>query len=788
MVRALTRKLLRDLLEMKGQVLSIALVVACAVASWVSARGTWNALDASKAAYYERYRLADVFGTLERAPESLGDRIAAIPGIRTVHTRVVERATVPLDTMAEPAQGVVVSIPARGEPPLDALYLRSGRWPEPGRADEVLLGEAFAKAHGLGPGARLPVVLRGVRHDVRVVGVALSPEFVFALGPGQITFDERRFAVFWMERSALAAAVRMEGAFNDVLIGLQPGANADAVIVAVERLTEPYGKLSVVPRERHVSAKAVDGELSQLRAYATVTPIIFLGVAAFLLHLVLARLVDLQRTQVAVLKALGYTDLAIARHYLGFVAVIVAFGTVLGVPIASVVGHAWTRMYEPYFHFPVLEFSIDPKDIALAAASSLIAASLGASRALGGVVRLPPATAMMPAPPPSYRRGALTEILDLSRLIGPSGRMVLRDVFRRPLRVAFSALGIAAAIGIIVVGLFTRDAMGYYIDVQFALGWREDVSVTFRRPVARADLRVLSAMPGVQHVEGERTVPVRIHAGSRTRDVALVGHGDGRLRRVVEWPSRIVPVEHDGVTLTRILAERLDVRPGDTVRLEVLEVPRRDVVVTVRGLADEPAGLFAHARLEAVSAWLHEAPSVTTAMLATDPTHDAELQRALKDVPNVASVAKTTWFLEQFEKQTADVMLVFTTVLTAFGAAIAVAVVYNNARIALSSHARELATLRVLGFTRREISTVLMGEMAIHVALGIPLGIAVARLFTFGVAKTIEPEQFRLEPYIASGTYAFAIAIVILASAISALVVRRGLDRLDLVAVLKTKE
>lgn len=683
---------------------------------------------------------------------------------------------------------MVVSIPAHGEPPLDALYLRSGRWPEPGRADEVLLGEAFARAHGLGAGARLPVVLRGVRHDLRVVGVALSPEFVFAIGPGQITFDDKRFAVFWMERSALAAAVRMEGAFNDVLIGLQPGANPDAVVVALERLTEPYGKLSVLPRDKHVSAKAVDGELSQLRAYATVTPLIFLGVAAFLLHLVLARLVDLQRTQVAVLKALGYTDFAIARHYLGFVAVIVALGTVVGIPIANLVGRGWTQMYEPYFHFPVLAFTIDPADVALAAASSFAAASLGASRAVWAVVRLPPATAMMPAAPPSYRRGSLMEVLGLSRLVGPSGRMVLRGVFRRPLRVAFSSLGIAAAIGIIVVGLFTRDAIGYYVDVQFALGWREDVSVTFRRPVAETDLRVLAAMPGVRHVEGERTVPVRIHAGARARDVALVGHGTGRLRRVVEWPSRIVPIDHDGVTLTRILAERLDVRPGDTVRLEVLEVPRREVVVTVRGLADEPAGLFAHARLEAVSAWLHERPSVTTATLATDRTEDAQLQRALKNVPNVASVAKTSWFLEQFEKQTASVMLVFTTVLTAFGAAIAVAVVYNNARIALSSHARELATLRVLGFTRREISAVLLGEMAIHVAIGVPLGIAVARLFALGVAKTIEPEQFRLEPYIASGTYAFAIAVVMLASAVSALVVRRSLDRLDLVAVLKTKE
>lgn len=785
---ALTRKLLRDLLGMKGQVLSIALVVACAVASWSAARGTWSALQDSRDSYYERQRLADVFAVLERAPESLAARVAAVPGVRTLHTRVVERATVPFETMAEPAQAVVVSIPARGESPLNALHLRSGRFPEAGHAEEVLLGEAFARAHGIREGDRLPVVLRGVRHDVRVVGVALSPEFVFAMGAGQMTFDERRFAVLWMERSALAAAVRMEGAFNDVVLALQPGAHASAVVADVERLLEPYGKLSVVPRDKQMSANAVDGELSQLRAYASVTPLIFLGVAAFLLHLVMARLVELQRTQIAVLKAVGYGDRAIALHYLGFVAFIVAIGTALGVPVAALVGRGWTRMYEPYFRFPVLEFSLDASNVAVAATFSFVAASFGASRALWGVMRLPPAAAMMPAPPPSYRRGALASALPLVRLVGPSGRMVLREVFRRPVRVLLSALGMAAAIGIIVVGLFTRDAIRYYMDVQFALGWREDVSVAFRRPVARADMRVLSAMPGVRHVEGQRAVPVRLHAGPSWRDVVLVGHGDGHLRRLVEWPSRVVPIEHDGVTLTRVLAERLHVQPGDDVRIEVLEGARREIVVPVRGLSNEPAGMFAHARLDAVAAWLHETPSITTAMLATDPTYDAELQRALKDVPSVVGIGKTSWLLEQFEKQTADAMLAFSMILTAFGAAIAVAVVYNNARIALSTRARQLATLRVLGFTRREISTVLIGEMAVHVALSVPLGVGAARLFALGVAKTVEPEQFRLEPYIESSTYAFAIAVVVLASAASALVVRRNLDRLDLVGVLKTKE
>lgn len=784
----LTRKLLRDLRGLAGQVLSIAVVVACAVAGWTAARGTWAALLRARDTSYAEHRLADVFASVERAPDAVVARIAELPGVRAAYGRIVEPVLVPMEAMDEPVQGIVVSVPARGEPPFHTLYLRRGRHPDPARGEEALVSEGFALAHGLGPGSKLGVVLGGVRHELRVVGVALSPELVFASAPGQMAFDDKRFVVIWMTRPALAAAARMEGAWNDLALGLEPGASREAVIQAVDRVLGPYGCASVYGRDKHPSAVRVDAELSQLRALALFAPLVFLGVAAFLLHLVLTRLFELQRTEIAVLRALGYGRWEVAVHHLGFVAAVVGIGAVAGGPLGALVGHGWTGLYRPYFRFPELAFTFEPGTFLTAVLVAFASAALGTSRALAAVGRLSPAAAMLPAAPPRYRRGGLGDGFGLTTLVGPSARMVLREILRRPVRTGLSALGVGASIGVIVVGLFSRDAIRHYLDDQFHTSYREAMTVSFRRAVPLTDLSVLAAMPGVTRVEPQRAVPVRVLADARSRDVVLLGHAGGRLHRVVEWPSRVVPIPEDGVVLTKVLAERLSLRVGDEVRLEILAGARREIRVPLRGVADEPAGLFVHADVRSIARWLGEPPSATHALLDVDPLGEPGLVRALRKVPALASIAKTRWVLDQFESQTAGSMLVFTGILTAFGAAIAIAVVYNNARIALSTRARELATLRVLGMTRGEISGILLGGLAVEVALGVPLGVLWGGAFARGIASTIDPEEFRLAPYVATETYAFAVAVVVVAAVLSALVVRRKLDHLDLVAVLKTKD
>ncbi|HEU4535327.1 MAG TPA: FtsX-like permease family protein, partial [Polyangiaceae bacterium] len=539
-MKAVDRKLARDLVRLRGQVLTIALVVACGVASFVLLRNTAASLEAARASYYDRYDFADVFAHLERAPLGLRRRLEALPGALRVDARVVEPARLPMPGLPEPATGVVVSLPEEGRGGPNLVFLRSGRMPEPGRGDEVLVIETFARAHGLAPGDALEVVMRGARRALRVVGVALSPEYVLAFAPGEVTADDKRFAVLWMAREPLAAALGLGGSFNDVALRLRPGAPAAGAIEELDRLLAPYGGLGAHDRAKQVSSAALAGELDQLSSFATYVPAIFLFVSAFLLNIVLTRLVHLERAQIACLKALGYSGREVGLHYLKFALLVAALGAALGVAVGAWLGRGMVGLYAEFYHFPDARFRLDAGVAAAGALVAVASAVTGALGAVRGVARLPPAEVMRPPAPASYRRGWL-ERLGLDRALGASGKMVLRELRRRPLRLLLSSAGIGFAVAILVVGRFLGDSFEAVVRLQFERAQREDVVVSLTRPAPARAVGEIAHAPGVIAAEGARTLPVRFRAGPRERDGALHAvEPGGAMRELVDREGRRV--------------------------------------------------------------------------------------------------------------------------------------------------------------------------------------------------------------------------------------------------------
>jgi len=787
-VRALERKLLRDLWHLKGQVLTVALVVACGISAFVGMRGTYASLVRSCTAYYDRYRFGDVFVHLRRAPDGIRPRLETLPGVARVYTRVLDYVRIPFEGDPQPPTATLVTIPPDGAAPLNDLRLERGRLPEAGRANEALLLERFAVSHRIGPGDTLPVVIKGVRSVLRIVGLANAPEFIYPMQPGTVTFDEERAAVIWMERSAAAPALDMDGAFNDVVVRLEPGASAAAVMAELDAVLEPYGSLGAVDRSRQLSNYVLIGELEQLQSFATAMPLIFLAISAFLLNVVLGRLVQLQRGQVATLKAVGYRDLEIGLHYLGFVTGVVVLGTLLGIGLGAWFGLALTRLYGSIFHLPILTYRVELPIAAVSFLASLGAAVVGAGSTVWRLTRLPPAEAMQPPAPAAYRP-LLVERLGLQRFVPQAWRIVIRELERRPTRTLLSIVAIAIAMGTLVLRRFAQHSVDYLLALQFGVAAREDLDVSFTDPVPERAVRELAHLPGVVRAEATRTVPVRMSVGPRQRDVALVGYEERpALRRVLDWRGRVTPLETDGVVLTTKLADILDVAPGDSVDVRVMEGARRRFRLPVAGLVDEMFGLQGHLRLSALNRLLHEDPTVTAAQLRIGPEREPDVRRRLGLLPRVAAVSSQRAERKHIEEQMAQAQLIRMVVVTLFAAAITVAVVYNNARIAVSSRSRELATLRVLGFSRAEVSQILLGELGLQVLLAIPPGLLVGRGLTWLVMATVDPERYRWPVVISSASYAFAAIVVLAAATLSALLVRRHLDRLDLIGVLKTRE
>lgn len=784
----LERKLRRDLWRLKGQVLTIALVLGCGVLAMVMLRSTWQSLLAARDNYYERYRFADVFAHLTRAPDSELERLARLPGVASAYARVVENVMVPIADEPDPVTGRLISIPDRGEPDLNGLYLRAGRLPDPRSADEAVVLEQFATAIGLQLGDSLPVVIEGHYRLLRVVGIALSPEFVIALAGFEMVADNRRFVVVWMARSAIAPAFRMEGAFNDVLIRLQPGASSTAALEAIDRELVRFGGVRAVDRSKQLSNYALSSELSILRTLAVVIPAMFLGVAAFLVNVVVSRLVFLERTQIAVLKALGFTNRRIAIEYLVMVAIIVCVGAAMGTALGLWAGRWMTHLYDDFYRFPTKLFHVEFGVIAVAVGIGLVAAVAGALGAVRRVASMAPAQAMLPPAPLAYRR-SLIERLGIARVLGPAGMIALREIHRRRLRFGLSALGIAMGVAIFVMGRFSYDSFDHLMDESFPRQHREDMTVVFAHAKQQRAVRELEHIPGVLAAEGIRTVPIRIRVGSRWRDSAITGLVvPSAMRLLLDHGTPPIRLPDQGLVITDRLATLLGVEPGDLVDVELLEGDFSRRRLPIAGEIDEPFGLLAYASYDWLESVLGESPHVSSALLQIDEDRLSDVRAHLKQLPAVLSVNRTAHVIERYRAQTGSAMVVMTLILTLSAAAICVGVVYNNARIAVSMRGRDLATLRVLGFTRREISTILLGELGAQVVVGIPLGLWIGRMMSVRFAASIDPEAVRFPLFISSKTYAAAALIGLVSAGVSALLVRRKLDRLDLVAVLKASE
>lgn len=782
------RKLLRDLSRLRGQVITIGLVVAAGVAAYVTLQGTWTSLESSKTTYYERQRFADVFAHFKRAPMSLVAELRGIDGVSEADPRIVDAVMVPIETLREPAFGQIVSLPDHGIPRLNQLYLVAGAFPEPGRPDDALVLESFVRAHELELGDTVPAVINGTIRQLRITGVAMSPEYVFPMPVSGIFSDPRRFAVFWMRESVMAPAFDLKNAFNDVSIRLQPGASLDAVLAAVDRVLVRYGGDGAYGRKDQPSNKILEGELAGLQAMATVAPLIFLGVAAFLLNVVLSRLVLLQRAQIATLKAVGYSNRAIALHYIKLVCLITLGGSALGVAGGAYLGSAMTEMYTEYFHFPVLAYELDPRVLSIAVGVSVAAGVLGAIASATRVANLAPAEAMRPAAPPTYG-STLLDRMGLYRFMAPAARMIVREIERQPMRTGLSVIGISFAVAIMVVARVSSDAMDLILDLQFHQAWREDVTVFFSDPVSERAVREIEHLPGVRYAESMRSVPVRFVSGNRKREGVVFGYPeDGTLRRVVDVDQKVIPIPESGVMLTSKLAEVLGVEVDDYVRVEMLEGERKKFPLRVSALAAEPFGLQGHMRLGELQREAGEQGVSSMALLRIDPREYSLTEPKLKEFPKLGGVLRKQTIIDQFKAQSADMMVTMSLILTLFAATIAVGVVYNNARNALSMRSRDFASLRVLGFSRAEISAVLLGELGMQVLLAIPIGLVIGTWMATAMMNMSDPEQYRLPVTLSATTYAYAAGVTMVAGAVSALMVRRKLDKLDLISVLKTRE
>ncbi len=788
-MQTLDRKLWRELWQLRSQVLTIALVLASGVAGFVATFSAWDALSWARQSYYSEARFADVFASARRAPVSLLPRIAALPGVAQVQDGLAHGVQIFLPGVQDPIRGRLTAIDPRAPQHLNRVTLREGRWPADAVASgrlEVLVSAAFAQARQLRPGDSLKALMNGKLQDLMVSGIALSPEFIFA-GMGGSP-DVQGFGIFWMHRDAVAAAWDMRGSFNQLAVRLSPGAREEAVLAALDSLLAPWGGGRAYSRSEQLSHRLLDSEIREQQVMGTVLPGIFMLVAAFLLQTVMTRHIALQREQIATLKALGYDNRRIGGHYLRLVLVIVALGCLLGVGLGDALGRWFTTLYAEVFIFPALPQRLRADVLAAALGLSVVVGLLATAQAIAASVRLPPAEAMRPPAPARYRRTWL-DSTGPGRALGPGQRMVLRHLQRHPWRSALTVAGLAASVAIVISGSFWRDSIDQMIDTQFRQVLRGDVVLMLAEATGAQVVTQALRLPGVTAVEPARQVAVQLVNGRRQWRGSLQGRSaPAELQRVVDATGQRHAVPSEGLLLTDRLARRLGLQVGDVVQVQWQDGARSVWRLPVAGTVQEMMGMNAYIDRRQLNQLLREGDLVNQLTLAVERGRETELLQALQTRPRVAGAFSKAVMLRNVQGITARNLLIFSAVLTAFASVIAVGVVYNQSRIALAERAWELASLRVLGFTQREVAGLLLGEGLLQMLLALPLGWWAGHALSGTLVRLMQTDEFFLAVRIRPLTYAFASVCVVVAAVFSAWIVRRRIRRLDLVGVLKVRE
>lgn len=788
MISPLDRKLLRDLGRMKGQLVAVSLVMACGLAMMIMTRSLILTLESTRDTYYQRHRMADIFGSLKRAPFYMAERLQAIPGVTALEARVVMDVTLDLPGVPEPSTGHIVSLPEDKPQIMNQLFLRSGRLPRLDERREAVVSEAFALANGLKEGDKVAAILNGRRDTLVITGIGLSPEFVFEARAGETLPDNKRYGVFWMNYRSIAVAYNLDGAFNDFCADLAPGVAAGPILAEMDRLLAPYGAFGSYTRSDHASAQRLDDELRVLYSLSVAYPIVFLSVAAFMVNAVLARLVRLQREQIAQLKALGYSSWQVGIHYMKYALVIVILGTIIGSLAGRFMGAGLVNLYTMFFRFPSLVFQMNYHAMGLALFISAGAASLGVVQVVLQAVRLPPAEAMRPEPPADFKP-SIFERLGLTHWLSPGFRMALRNIERSPWQALFTVFGLSLATGLMVLPGAMNDSIDYLLTYQWNTIQRQDVIVFLTEPGSPSALHDLEHLPGVRKAEPIRVVQARLRYGHHNRKLSITGMpkgGDLNLR--LDDKGNNITMPEEGLVMSAKLAEILGARIGDEVQIEVLEGQRPTRTAPIRGLITDYSGIAAYMDISSLRRMMREGDTINGAYLAVDNTRWDDFMREVKDTPRTSVIMVKKEQLAAFRNTTGQSIGILRKLYFTLAVIVAFGVVYNSARIALSERSRDLATLRVVGFTQREVSSVLLGELGLLVLAALPLGLLFGKGLTTFIISSFSTETVRLPLVITSTSYTTAILVVLTAACASFWVVSRMLSKLDMVGVLKARD
>lgn len=790
-MKVMTKKMLRTILQTPGQSLAVVMVVLCGTACYITLASAHRNLLLTRDTYYAQYRLADFEIMLERVPVTTLFKVEELAGVRQVRGRIVKDVTLDIEGIDETRVGRVISMPNRRDAVLNDVVILAGRYFTEGMQNEVILSERFAQENGLSVGASIAMSLEGKKYALRIVGLGQSPEYIYMTRSIQdIIPNPERFGILWVPQDFAETAMDMQAACNNIIGSVDDLDQLDQILDEADDLLDSYGVFAKVKKEDQVSNRFISDEIQALGVLAYIIPSIFLGIAALVILVLLNRMVRNERTQIGLLKAFGYSNWAVASHYLQFALLLSVAGSLGGFFVGQLLANMLIRMYVTFvYQIPMLESRIYPEILARALGIATGFALLGALSAAWRAAHIQPAESMRPEAPRLAHRTWIEEFDALWRRLSFSSKMIVRNVARNRFRSSLNAFAVMVSSGLLIVGFSAIDSMDYLLKFMFEVTQREDVKVGFVSERGKGALYEAARFDHVQLAEPVLEYPFELRAGWRKKDIMIVGlPRNAQLQKLTDDKERVVDIGERGLVLSEYLAEDLGVEVGSMVTLKpLMGRVTGEKRVTVSKIVKQYFGYSGYMNIEALSRVLDEGFAMNAVLLKVEGGMAHELNRKLKDVSGVSSVIVKADSLQGLKDTIAASMDISSAMIVFFAGIIAFSVIYNVTAVSLAERQRELASLRVLGFSNAEVGRIIYHENFLTGVIGLSLGMPFGIVICLWVVRAFDNDLYRLPFYIDPKTLIIANVASILFVGIANFSVRWKIHRLDMVEVLKER-
>lgn len=787
----LTKKILRTIRRNVGQTLAVSAVIMCGTATLIAFTTAHRNLLLSKETYYAANQFADFEIMLERAPDTVLFKLEELDGVREVRGRIVDEAKLDLGAGHEARTGRIVSMPRLRGPVLNNVHVSEGRYFDPSATNEVIVSSAFAEANDLLLGETIHATIDGRRHALRVVGFGQSPEYIYIIRSIQDMIPSpERFGILWVPEDFAEGALDMQTASNNIVGTVDDPAELDRILDQAETVLQPYGLFAKIKAEDQVSNRFISDEISGLEATTRVIPPVFLGIASLVIAILMNRMVRNERSQIGLLKAYGYSNFAVAFHYIQYAAILGVIGSIAGGLLGQWAADQMMGMYGQFYEFPELHnrfyLNVFLRGSAIAVFFAVAGSWLAARRASG----ILPAESMRPEAPKSARRSWLERSPRIWNSLSFTSKMIARNVSRHPFRAGLNAFAVMISCGLLIIGFFMLDGMDYLMRFQFEISQRQDARVNFIIERGEGALREVARYEHVRAAEPQLQYPFEMRNGWYQKDVVIIGLPQGgRLQRLIDSDENEVAIPESGLVLSERLAFDLGAEVGDFITIKPLygkvEVEKS---VPVRKIVQQYFGASAYMSLDALSDVLDEEMAINAVLVRMDGGTERTLNEQVRDVPGVATVEIRKDAHENLKETLGQQMAVSSVTTILFAGIIAFSVIYNVTSVSLAERERELASLRILGFSQQEVGRILYRENFMAGAVGLALGVPFGMIACRGLIEAFNTELYRLPYYIELSTIYVAIGLTVLFIVFANLAVRRKLIRLDLVEVLKSRE